>query len=139
MNARLPHGSGAWFHMVGALICEKAMLAKLPSGLDLGLVERYTDGAALAPGLVQGIRFDIKDGKPSYRIGALPDERADITVEVTAAASRELNSLYSADPRYQAALDRLQGTGALRVEGDLARLGDWFAGVHDPIVDNTLF
>lgn len=137
MNARLPHGSAAWFHMAGSLMCEAAARAGLPPGLEISLVERYTDGVALQDGLVQGLRFDIKGGQASYRVGAHPGEKADITVEVTAAASRELNSLYSADPRFAAALARLQASRALRVEGELARLGDWFGAVHDPIVERT--
>jgi hypothetical protein len=137
MSAPLVHGSAAWFDMAGTLMCEAAAHAGLAADLDLSLVERYTDGVELADGLVQGLRFDIVRGKPSFRVGARPGERADITVEVTAAASRELNSLYSADPRYAAATARLRDSSALKVEGDLARLGDWFGTVHDPIVDRT--
>lgn len=137
MNTRLVHGSAAWFQMAGALMCEAAGRAGLPPDASLSLVERYTDGQAFSDGLLQGIRFDIRGGQPSFRVGAGRGEEADIVVEVTAAASRELNSLYSADPRYKAALARLQASGEMRVQGDLARLGDWFAAVHDPIVDRT--
>jgi len=137
MNARPAHGSEAWFRMAGTLMCEAAAAAGLPPGTRLSLVERYTDGTVFADGLVQGLRFEIADGKPSFRIGSGRDERADITVEVTAAASRELNALYSADPRYPAATARLLGSGALRVDGDMARLGAWFDAVHDRIVDRT--
>ena len=98
---------------------------------------RLAHGSEFADGLVQGLRFDIEDGKPSCRIGAGRNERADITVDVTAAAWRELNALYSADPRYPAATARLLANGALRVEGDMARLGAWFDAVHDRIVDRT--
>lgn len=137
MNARLAHGSEAWFHMAGTLMCEAAAAAGLPSGTRVSLVERYTDGSEFGDGLVQGLRFEIVDGKPSFRVGARRNERADITVEVTAAASRELNSLCSADPRYRTASARLLESGALRVDGDTARLGAWFDAVHDPIVDRT--
>ena len=137
MSTRLAHGTSAWFEMVGRLICEAAERAGLPANLNLSLVERYTDGTELADGLMQGLRLDIVSGKPSFRLGARPDERADITVEVTAAASRELNSLYSSDPRYLAATRRLQKRGALRVDGDMQRLGAWLGTVHDPIVDCT--
>jgi hypothetical protein len=64
----------------------------------LSLVERYTDGVELFEGLVQGLRFDIQNGKPSFRLGVRQDEGADITMEIAAAAARELNSLKSADP-----------------------------------------
>lgn len=137
MNARFPHGSIAWFEMVGSLMCEAAARANLPQDFNLSLVERYTDGVAFPDGLVQGIRFDIQSGQPSFRVGAKPGEAADITVEVSAAASRELNSLYGADPRFQAAMTRLQTNGGIQFDGDLARLGDWFGTVHDPIVDRT--
>lgn len=137
MSARLEHGTSAWLEMAGTLICQAAERAVLPATLNLSLVERYTDGVALADGLVQGLRLDIVGGKPFFCLGALPDERADITVEVTAAASRELNSLYSGDPRYLAATNRLLESGALRVDGDMQRLGAWFGTVHDPIVDRT--
>jgi len=60
--------------------------------------ERYTDGIELDSGLVQGIRFDISAGKPSFRIGARLDDAADVTVLLTAAAARKLNLLYSSDP-----------------------------------------
>jgi hypothetical protein len=137
VNARLPYGSAAWFHMVGNLMCEAAMRADLPADFDVSLVERYTDGFQFQDGLTQGLRFDIRGGKPSFRVGVLLEERADITVEVTAAASRELNSLYGADLRFQSALARLQGSGAMKIDGDLGRLGDWFGRVHDPIVERT--
>jgi hypothetical protein len=137
MTARLRHGSLAWFQMAGGLMCDAAARAGLPPGFAISLVERYIDGVELADGLVQGLRFDIEDGKPSFRVGARRGESADITVEVTAAASHELNSLYSADPRYQAATARLLASGDLRINGDIARLGDWFGAVHDPIVDRT--
>ena len=137
MSARLAHGSAAWFEMAGRLMCEAAARAGLPPDLKLSLVERYIDGVELADGLVQGLRFDIAGGEATFRVGARPAERADITVEVTAAASRELNSLYSADPRYAAATARLTRGGALRVDGDPSRLGAWFGAVHDPIVDHT--
>lgn len=137
MSARLPHGSAAWFAMAGSLMVEAASRARLAPDCNVSLVERYIDGVALSDGLVQGLRFDIDGGTPSFRVGAGPDETADIVVEVTAAASRELNSLYADDPRYAAAADRLRREGALRIHGDLARLGDWFPAVHDPIVDHT--
>lgn len=136
-DSRIAHGSGAWFDMVGRLMCEAAQAAGLPADLDLSLVERYTDGQPLAPDLVQGIRFDIRAGLPSYRVGAGRDERGDITVEISAAASRALNTLYGADPRFASELERLRHGGEFHIDGDLARLGAWFDAVHDRIVDRT--
>ncbi|MGJ9418731.1 hypothetical protein ACHAC9_13335 [Massilia sp. CMS3.1] len=139
MNAeiKLLHGSSAWFHMAATLMCEAASQAKLSPDVNLALVECYTDGVELSEGLVQGLRFDIAGGQPSFRVGAVPGERADITVKVTAAASHALNILRSADPDYQNALAKFQRTGEMRVDGDLSQLGSWFAEVHDRIVDRT--
>jgi hypothetical protein len=92
----------------------------------------------LSEGLVQGLRFDILSGNPSFRVGARHGERADIRIEITAAAARELNSLYSADPDYQAALDNLLSTGEMRVDGDPSQMGGWLKAVHDPIVARTI-
>jgi hypothetical protein len=133
----LPHGTAAWFAMVGGLLCEAATQAALPPTIHISLVERYSDGAALGGGLIQGLRFDIAGGQPTFRVGAHPGEQADITVEVSAAASLTLNSLYSADPAFHAALAEATRSGALRIYGDLGRLGDWFGAVHDAIVDRT--
>lgn len=127
MSAWLPHGTAAWFHMAGTLMCEAAARAGLPADLEIGLVERYIDGVDLSAGLVQGLRFDIKSGQPSFRVGAGPDEGADITVEITAAASHELNSLYSDDPRFETAVARLKkhrrhaGAGRSCPTGQLVR------------------
>lgn len=136
-NTKVAHGTAAWFEMAGGAMAQAATKAKLATDLNVCLVERYTDGVELSPGLIQGLRFDIKEGQASFRVGARPDELADIMVEVTAAASRELNSLYSGDPRFAAALARLTDNGSMRVQGDFARLGAWFGSVHDPIVDRT--
>lgn len=137
IHTKIRHGTIAWFEMVGTVMADAARRANLPTDLTVSLVERYTDGSVLSDGLVQGIRFDIVGGKPSYRVGARADEQADITIEVTAAAARELNMLRSADPRYKTALDRFLRTSEMRMHGDISRLGDWLAAVHDPIVDRT--
>jgi hypothetical protein len=75
------------------------------------IVERYTDGVELFEGLVQGLRFDILKGKPAFRVGVRQDERADITIKITAAAARELNSLYNADPNYHTGRAKFLSTG----------------------------
>jgi hypothetical protein len=134
---RLQQGTAAWFEMVGAMMAQAASRAGLPPDLTLSLVERYTDGVELSPGLRQGIRFDIQDGAPSFRAGVKPGERGDITVEVTAQAARDLNRLSSADPRYAQARQRFTDNGDYRIEGDAARLGSWLEAVHDPIVERT--
>jgi len=136
-DVRLPHGTTAWFEMAGTLMCEFASQARLSPDLNVSLVERYTDGVKLSEGLVQGIRFDIIGGKPSFRVGVRQDERADITVELTTAASHELNTLHSADPNYQTALGKFVSTGKMRTDGDPSQMGDWLNAVHDPIVDRT--
>ncbi|MBS1165091.1 MAG: hypothetical protein H6R00_1116 [Proteobacteria bacterium] len=137
VHTKIRHGTSGWFKMVGAVMAEVARRADLPADLTVSLVERYTDGVVLSEGLVQGIRFDIVGGKSSYRVGARLDEQADIMIEMTAAVARELNALRSTDPRYRALLDRFLSSGEMRMHGDISRLGDWLATVHDPIVDRT--
>ncbi|NII53908.1 hypothetical protein [Luteibacter sp. SG786] len=137
-SEKLRHGTEAWFEMVGNLMCEAALRGGLAPDTNVSLVERYTDGATLSEGLVQGLRFDIVDGVPSFRAGARPDERGDITIEITTAAAKSLNLLLSADPAYGAAADRFMQSGAMRVHGDLSRLGAWLQYVHDPIVARTI-
>ena len=136
-DAKVVHGTPAWFEMVGALMIDAALRARPGPPADVSLVERYTDGPELDGGLAQGLRFAIAAGKPSFRHGVRRDERGDITIDVTTAASRTLNTLYGADPRFAAALAGLQARGDFRIEGDLARLGEWFARVHDRIVART--
>jgi hypothetical protein len=136
-DPKLTQGTTAWFEMVGGQMRDAASRFGLSPDLNVSLVERYTDGAELSEGLVQGIRFEIQGGKPSFRIGAARDERADVTVEVTASAARELNLLHDADPRYRTARDRFLSTGEMRVQGDISKLGVWLDAAHDPIVDRT--
>lgn len=130
-------GTAAWFDMVGTLMSEAACRYGLAPELNFSLVERYTDGVELVGGLVQGLRFDILGGKPSFRVGAWRGEQADITIEITAAAARTLNSLYSTDPNYLAARAKFLSTGEMRIHGDPSQMGDWLNTVHDPIVDRT--
>nr|WP_314547545.1 hypothetical protein [uncultured Massilia sp.] len=137
MIMKIPHGTPAWFAMVGTAMVDAARQAALPPDLHVSLVERYTDGIEVAPGLLQGLRFDIAGGQPSFRIGAGPDERGDVTIAVTAAASRALNTMPGADPRFAALFADLQACGVLTIDGDLARLGAWFGAVHDRIVERT--
>ena len=136
--SKLQLGTTAWFEMVGALMIEAVTRSGLPKELTLSLVEIYTDGVELGDGLVQGIRFDVISGRPSFRVGVRPDERGDVTVEITTAGAQRLNSLRSADPLYAAAIDQVLRTGEMRVDGDPARLGGWLQELHDPIVERTL-
>ncbi|PJI44686.1 MAG: hypothetical protein CTR54_01515 [Rhizobium sp.] len=137
-EAKLRQGTTAWFEMVGHLMSQAASRSRLSPDLNLSLVERYTDGENLPEGLVQGIRFDIRGGAPSFRVGVRRDERAEVTIEISAAAARALNSLRSDDPNYPATRDAFLRTGEMRVDGDPSRLGDWLDAVHDPIVDRTI-
>lgn len=134
-DAKVRQGTTAWFEMVGEMMSEAASSSGLSPKLDVSLVERYTDGAELSDGLVQGIRFDIHNGEPSFRVGVQRNERADIIVEVTAGAARELNLLRG--PDFDAARERFLSTGEMRVDGDPSRMGAWLDAVHDPIVDRT--
>ena len=137
-DMKIRQGTAAWFEMVGTLMSEAALRSELPTRLNLSLVELYTDGVELSDGLVQGLRFDILSGTPSFRVGARHGERADVTIELTAAAAWELNSLNGADPDYHAALDKFLRTGEMRVDGDPSQMGDWLKAVHDPIVARTI-
>lgn len=128
-------GSRAWFEMVGQVMSDAARHAALPAETHVSLVERYTDGTDFGDGLVQGFRFDIVAGQPSYRVGAKPDERGDITIEVTGAVARELNAM-PADASAQARRRHLE-TGGIRQQGDVSMLGDWFFEVHRHILART--
>lgn len=134
---KLAHGSAAWFAMVGELMCEAARDAALPSGFDASLVERFIGGAALPGRQVEGMRFDILGGRPTFRIGVGAQETADVTIEVTAQVSRALNTLLGEDPRFAAEFTHAIEAGELRIVGDLERLGAWFGAVHDRIVART--
>ena len=136
--AAIVHGTAAWFEMVGQRMACAAAQAALPADLTVSFLETYVDGEVGPDGLRQGIRFDIVRGQPSWRVGARPGERADIQVEITTGAARRLNRLRAADPAFAAEQDRVLGSGEMKVEGDLARLGGWLASVHDDIVDRTL-
>jgi hypothetical protein len=127
---KVPHASPEWFEMVGQVMMQAALDAKLTADINVSLVEHYIDGD-------QGLRFEIRNGEPSYMASAAEDEQGDITVAVTVAASRQLNTRYSDDPEYGSLIAHLTDIGELSVSGDLSRLGSWFAGVHDQIVDRT--
>jgi hypothetical protein len=135
---KLRMGTAAWFEMVGTMMVEGAARSSLPSELNLSFVEVYTDGLDVGDGLVQGIRFDIASGQPSFRAGVRPGERGDVTVEITTEAAQRLNSLRSADPAYADVMSHLLETGEMRVDGDPSRLGGWLQELHDPIVERTL-
>lgn len=137
MNAKLRQGTVVWFEMVGTLMCKAASQAGLAPYFNLSLIERYMDGVELAGGHVQGIRFDIINGQPSFMIGVRREEQGDVTIEITAAAARTLNLLRSSDPNCQITLQDLQSSGEMKVSGDLSRLGRWLEAVHDPIVERT--
>jgi hypothetical protein len=137
-QAKFRQGTVAWFEMVGTLMCETASHAGLTLDFNLTLVERYTDGVELAGGHVQGIRFDIINGQPSFRIGVRRDERGDVTIEITASAARALNVLRSGDPDYQTALQDFQSSGEMKIGGDPSRFGRWLETVHDLIVERTI-
>lgn len=138
MDIMLTQGTAEWFEMVGSLMIDAARRSGLPQGLTVSLVERYTDGAVLADGSVQGIRFDIVNGMPSFRHGVGRDERGDITIEITSSLARKLNLLKTADPEFKALLQSAVSSGDLKVDGDPSRLGSWLSEVHDPIVERTI-
>jgi hypothetical protein len=111
--------------------------ALLPMDFHFSFVERYIDGVELSKGLVQGLRFVVNNGRPSFRIGVRWHERADILVEITSSAARRLNSLRSTDPAYPALREQLLNSGEMQVTGDPSQMGYWLDAVHDLIVDRT--
>lgn len=137
-QVKVPHGTKEWLEMLGEQMCEGASRANLPADYNLSLVERFTDGKALPDGLLEGFRFDIVNGKPSFRIGVGPDERGDITILLTWGASRGVAGLYAADPEHQALFERYLSTGEMQIDGDFAALGSWIPPVHDAVVDRTI-
>ncbi|MFT3691473.1 hypothetical protein [Paenirhodobacter sp.] len=136
-KVKIAQGTPAWFEMVGSMMSEAAARAHLPEDLNVSLVERYIDGAEIFPGRFQGLRFDIKGGRPSFKVGVTPDEMGDIVIEVTLQAARSLNLIPGTDPEYQAARNRFAKDGSYRVNGDLSKLGSWLKDIHDPIVNRT--
>jgi len=134
MPEALTHGTTPWFEMVGAAIIDAAEQVGLPPELHLSFVERYVDGVMMPNGLCQGLRIDIDRGSLSFRAGVLPDEKADVVIEVTTATARQLNLLHSADPAYARAVAQAIKNGSLRSWGDLGALGQVFALAHDRVV-----
>lgn len=140
MKAPTKHLQGLrdWFEMIGTMLCGAISRNEPDPDLDWTLVERYSDGATLDDGLVQGIRIDIRGGKVSYRVGVRPDERGDATIEVTSATARALNLVHNADPGFDRAREAALGAGSLRIDGDLTPLAAALTRTHDGIVDRTI-
>lgn len=134
-NRTETQGTRSWFEMVGTLMVEAAGRLDLPDRVTF--VERYEDGEPLGDGVVQGIRFDVADGKATFRVGVRQGEAADIEVTVTKSAARALNSVWSSDPAYGSMRHRYSETGELRVAGDPAPLAELMDLLHDPIVQRT--
>lgn len=136
-NAKVPHGTREWIEMLGAELCAGAARANLPSDYNVSMVEHFTDGATLDDGLVEGFRFDVKGGVPEFRVGVKPQERGDITILMTWAASRQLASVYGADPEHHRLFESFLSDGAMEIEGDFSALASWLGPVHDKVVDQT--
>ncbi|MAB06696.1 MAG: hypothetical protein CML50_11900 [Rhodobacteraceae bacterium] len=130
-------GSPDWFAMVGEVLVTAARAADLPADLSVSLVEHYIDGSEIAPGLFQGLRFEITSGVPSFRTGVTPAEVGDITIHVTAEVAQRLNQLYTSAPSLVQVQQAALANEHFRMEGDPSRLGAWFAATHDEIVSRT--
>lgn len=130
-------GSPDWFAMVGEVLVTAARAADLPANLSVSLVEHYIDGPEIAAGLFQGLRFEISNGVPSFRAGAMPGETGDIIIHVTADVAQRLNQLYASDPILAQVQQAALANGQFRIEGDPSRLGAWFGATHDEIVSRT--
>lgn len=134
---KLPQGSAEWFDMLGTILCDAARKADLPPNHTVSFVERYVDSEELSPGRIKGFRFELKDGVPSYRPGVARDEMGDVTIDLTVKAARELNLLYTTDPRFRELFDHYISIGEATFHGDIADVGEWVHSIHDPIVDRT--
>lgn len=128
-------GSREWFEMLGTLMVEAAGLVPLPDRVTF--LERYRDGTDLGESRVQGICFDVADGRATYRVGVRPDDRADIEVSVTREAARSLNLMLSTDAGHDAARARYAESGELTLVGDSSPLAALLALLHDPVVRRT--
>lgn len=137
-DTRYIAGSLEWLNMVGAVLQNAAESAGLPASQTISLVEHCIDGPEIAPGLVQGLRFDIRNGMPSFRVGVEPDEVGDITVHVTPEVAQRLNQLYTSDPALEQVQQEARVRDELRVQGDASKLGAWFPASHDEIVRRTV-
>jgi hypothetical protein len=137
MTEPLAQGTAPWFAMAGAAIVEAAAQVGISPHLHLSVLERYVDGTMLGDGFRQGLRIDVGGGSLAFRSGVLPDETADVMIEVMAATARRLNLLFSADPAYEQTAAQAAKDGHLRVRGDLGALGPVFAYAHDRIVEHT--
>lgn len=135
--AKSLQGSEAWFVMVGTIVCRALNESEARHVGRWRLVERYVDGKPFSHGLMQGIRFDLRNGVATFRVGIQPGEAADATIEVTAGAARALNLLHADDPRFAVAMENALRTGALAIEGDLSPISAALAASHDEIVDRT--
>lgn len=124
--------------MIGALLCE-AIARKGPDPhLAWLLVERYSDGFELAPGLVQGLRLDIRGGEARFRVGVGREESGDATIDVTSATARALNLLPQADPGFDRTTAAALAAGSLRIKGDLVPIAAALFKTHDEIVARTV-
>ncbi len=130
-------GSPDWLAMVGEVLLTADRAAELPADLTFSLVEHYIDGPEIAPGLFQGLRFDITKGVPGFRVGVRPGEVGDITIHVTSEVARRLNQLYASDPALAQVRQAALASDQLCIQGDPSRLGAWFAASHDEIVSRT--
>ncbi|PZQ28679.1 MAG: hypothetical protein DI562_10400 [Stenotrophomonas acidaminiphila] len=135
--SKIVQGSEPWFRMAGALVCRALGDSGAQGIARWRLIERYVDGEPFSDGLVQGIRFDIREGVATFRVGVQPGETADATIEVTAGVARALNLLHTDDPRFALAMEDAIRTGALVIEGDLSPISAALAVSHDAIVDRT--
>ncbi len=137
-SARYVHGSDGWFEMIGAVLCETIARERPDPHLEWSFVERYSDGFELAPGLVQGIRLDIRSGEARYRVGVGREEAGDATIDVTSTTARELNRLLQAEPGFDRMMAAALAAGSLRIEGDLTPIAAALSKTHDEIVARTV-
>jgi len=138
VDAKIAYGTRPWFEMIGEVMCGAATAAKLDADVNFRLVEHFVNGDDWGDGLFEGFRLDIVKGEPSFQVGVRPGEFGDLTVNVTRAASRTLNTLHGYDPGFEPALQRLTNAGEFEVvNGNLSDLFELIGPIHDEVVDRT--
>ena len=130
-------GTLDWLKMV-----EEEMVAALrhsPPAEDFGvsLVERYHGAPTLENGAMSGFRADVTGERLEFRAGVARSETADVVIDADIEALLVLAQMALSDPKFEDATLKLTQDGKIRVTGEIAILGEWFAKLHDRIYART--
>ena len=137
-QTKIAYGTREWFEMIGQTMCNAARAKNLGPDVNYSLVEHFVDGDDWGDGMKEGFRLDIEGGQPRFQVGAKPGEMADLTINVTRNASRQLNTMHGYDPEFEPAIAKFMGNGEFTVvQGDLNDLFELIGPIHDTVVDRT--